>query len=133
QRFAPVRIEGDVEFGAPVLGWRLVARSALPVIAGARLGELFGTYNADTQKGALRAAGELNFAPGKVELQTLLPVLRGAVTRMSGAATYVADIAIAEGGISSSGETTLKNVGFVTNAASFEGIGGTVKLASLLP
>ncbi|MBX3492573.1 MAG: YdbH domain-containing protein [Parvibaculum sp.] len=133
QRFAPVRVEGDVTFGAPVLDWRLVARSALPAIAGSRLGDLTGSYNADTQKGNFRAAGELGFAPGKVELQTLLPVLLGKVTRMSGNASYVADISISEGGIASSGEATLMNVGFVTPAASFEGIGGTVKLASLLP
>ena len=133
QRFAPVRIEGDVAFGAPVLDWRLVARSALPAIAGARLGDFTGTYDAGTQKGNLRAAGEFNFAPGKVELQTLLPVMLGKVTRMSGNASYVANLSVSENGVSSSGETVLKEVGFVTPAATFEGLSGTVKLASLLP
>ncbi len=38
-----------------------------------------------------------------------------------------------ENGVSSSGETVLKEVGFVTPAATFEGLSGTVKLASLLP
>lgn len=133
QRFAPVRVEGDAKFVAPAADWRLVVRSALPAIAGARLAAVTGGYNVETQTGRVRAAGELNFAPGKLELQTLLPMLRGMLTRMNGSAAYVAEATISEGGFSSSGETTLKNVGFVTTAATFEGLSGTVKLASLLP
>lgn len=133
QRFAPVRIEGDAKLSGSALDWHFVARSALPAIAGTRLGDLTGRYNLDTQKGNLRVAGDLSFAPGKVELQTLLPALRGMMTRMSGKASYIADVTLAEGALGSSGEATLKNVGFVTTAATFDGLSGTVKLASLLP
>ncbi|MEX1153827.1 YdbH domain-containing protein [Parvibaculum sp.] len=133
QRFAPVRVEGDAGLAGPALDWRLVVRSALPSVAGARLADVTGAYNLDTQKGNIRAAGELGFSPGKVELQTLLPALRGMVTRMSGSAAYVAEVAVVDGGFTSSGETTLKNVGFVTTTATFAGASGTVKLASLLP
>lgn len=133
QRFAPVRVEGDATFADPAANWRLVVRSALPAIAGARLADVTGGYNVEAQTGRTRVAGELNFVPGKLELQTLLPVLRGRLTQMNGSAAYVAEAAISQGGLSSSGETTLKNVGFVTTAATFQGLSGTVKLASLLP
>ena len=133
QRFAPVRLEGDAKLAGAVIDWHFVVRSALPKIAGARLGDLTGRYDLEAQNGNARAVGTAAFSPGKVELQTLLPVLRGAVTRMSGKASYIADISIAEGRVASSGEATLNNVGFVTSAATFEGLNGTVKLASLLP
>ncbi|ABS63783.1 hypothetical protein Plav_2169 [Parvibaculum lavamentivorans DS-1] len=132
-RFAPLTIEGPIEFLQPVLSARLIARSALPAIRGARLGELTAQYDIAAGKGNLRASGNLEFAPGRLELQTVLPLLRGSVTRMSGKMSYTAEATLSDRGVTSSARATVSNLGFVTTAATAEGVEGNVRLASLLP
>ena len=133
ERFAPLTMEGHVEFLQPAIGAELVARSALPAIRGARLGNLVATYDMATGQGKVRASGDLSFSPGKLELQTVVPMLKGTVTRMGGKASYVAEAVLSDRGLTSSGHATLANLGFVASAATVEGLNGTVRLASLLP
>lgn len=133
ERFAPLTMEGRVEFLQPVISAELVARSALPAIRGARLGNLAATYDMATGQGKVRASGDLSFSPGKLELQTVVPMLKGTVTRMGGKASYVAEAVLSDRGLTSSGQATLANLGFVASAATVEGLNGTVRLASLLP
>lgn len=132
-RFAPVTVEGQVEFLSPSVTMDMVARSALPAIRGARLGHLTGSYDTVSGQGKARAVGNMEFSPGKLELQTILPMLKGTVTRMSGKANYTANATLKDGNFASVGEVTLSSVGFVASAATVEGVDGTVKLASLLP
>lgn len=133
ERIEPVTIEGHVEFLQPAISAELVARSALPPIRGARLGNLTAAYDMTTGQGKVRASGDLNFSPGKLELQAVVPMLKGTVTRMSGKASYVAEAVLSERGLTSSGHAMLANIGFVASAATVEGLDGTVRLASLLP
>lgn len=132
-RFAPVTVEGHAAFLSPSVSVDVVARSALPSIRGARLGNLTGSYDMTSGQGKARAAGNMEFSPGKLELQTVLPMLKGTVTRMSGKANYTANAVLKDGNFTSSGEVALSNIGFVASAATVEGVDGTVKLASLLP
>ncbi|MCF8469888.1 MAG: YdbH domain-containing protein [Parvibaculum sp.] len=133
QRFAPVTLEGHADFLAPSLSADLVARSAVPVIRGARLGNLSARYDLDQKRGTFEAAGALTMEPGKIEPQTLLPVLKGVMTQVSGKLGYRAAATLREGRLTSSGEVDLANVGFVASVATVAGLDGKVKLASLLP
>ncbi len=133
QRFAPVTLKGHADFLAPSLSAELVARSAVPAIRGARLGILSARYDLTEKRGTFEAAGALAMEPGKIEPQTVLPVLRGVMTRVSGKLGYRAVATLREGTLTSSGEVDLANVGFVASAATVAGLSGTVKLASLLP
>lgn len=133
ERFAPLRVEGPVEYVHGSLSADLVLRSALPSIAGARLANVKASYNAAAGRGQVRAQGDLAFTPGKLELQTLLPSFKGTIARMSGGLAYSANADLKDGNFTSSGVAKLSNVGFTASAATVEGVNGTVSLSSLLP
>ena len=133
ERFAPLRVEGPVEYVQGSLSADLVLRSALPSIAGARLANVKASYDTDAGRGQVRAQGDLAFTPGKLELQTLLPSLKGTIARMSGNLSYSANADLKDGNFASSGLAKLSNVGFTAFAATAEGVTGTVSLSSLLP
>lgn len=133
ERFAPVTLDGPVTMEGSRIEAALVARSALAAIRGARLAAIDAHYDRESGEGRVRAKGSLAFTPGKLELQTVLPVLKGMVTRMSGAASYTAEAKLGDGNLTTSGTVTLDDVGFVASAATVEGVNGTVQLASLLP
>lgn len=132
-RFAPVLVEGPVDYTQGSLAADLVLRSALPSLFGARLANVTASYDVGAGRGQARANGSLAFAPGKLELQTLLPSLKGKVARMSGNLVYSARADMKDGSFSSSGEAKFDKVGFVASAATVEGVSGTVTLSSLLP
>lgn len=132
-RFAPVFVEGPVDYAQGSLSADIVVRSALPQVSGVRLANLTASYDIGAGRGQVRANGDLAFTPGKLELQTLLPTLKGTVARMSGSLAYSARADLSNGGLATSGEAKLDNLGFVASAATVEGVSGTVKLSSLLP
>lgn len=133
ERFAPLRVEGAADYAGRKLSTDLVIRSALPAVAGARLADVTASYDRNSGRGQVRARGDLAFTPGKLELQTLLPALKGTIARMSGSLAYNARADIKDGNLSSSGEAKLADVGFVVSAATVEKVNGTVSLSSLLP
>lgn len=133
ERFAPVMLAGYVTMDGSQIDADIVVRSALAAIRGARLADIDADYDRSTGEGHVRANASLAFMPGKLELQTVLPVLKGRVTRMSGAATYRAEARLRDGNLATSGTVTLDNIGFVASAATVKGLNGTVQLASLLP
>jgi hypothetical protein len=133
ERFAPLRVEGPVKYAQGALSADFVLRSALPPIAGARLANVTASYDVPAGRGQVRANGDLAFTPGQLELQTLLPSLKGTVARMSGALSYSANASLKDGNFMSSGVAKLSKVGFTASAATVEGVSGTVSLSSLLP
>lgn len=133
ERFAPLRVEGPVEYAQGSLSADLVLRSALPSIAGARLANVKASYDVPAGRGQVRANGDLAFTPGKLELQTLLPSFKGMIARMSGSLSYSANADLKDGSLASSGVAKLNNLGFTASAATVEGVNGTVSLSSLLP
>lgn len=133
ERFAPIRIEGPLDYAERRLAADLIIRSALPAVDGARLANVTASYAVDSGRGQVRARGDLSFAPGKLELQTLLPTLKGTIARMSGSVAYDARADLRDGNFSSSGEVKLTDVGFVAAAATVGKVNGTVVLSSLLP
>lgn len=133
ERFAPVLVEGPMTMQGERIETSLVIRSALPAIRGARLANVDADFNRSKGEGTMRAQGDLSFAPGKLELQTVLPMLRGMMTDMSGRLSYSAQARFTGGGLSTSGMATLSDVGLVAPAASVKGVSGTVRLSSLVP
>lgn len=133
ERFAPIRIEGPLDYAKCRLAADLVIRSALPAVDGARLANVSASYEVDSGRGEVRARGDLSFAPGKLELQTLLPALKGTVARMNGSLAYDARANLQDGNFASSGQARLMDVGFAASAATVEKVNGTVSLSSLLP
>lgn len=133
ERFAPLRVEGPVEYTQGSLSADFVLRSALPSIAGARLANVTASYDVPAGRGQVHANGDLAFTPGKLELQTLLPSLKGTIARMSGSLSYSANASLKDGSFASSGVAKLSNLGFTASAATAEGVNGTVTLSSLLP
>jgi hypothetical protein len=133
ERFAPVLVEGPITMQGERIETALVVRSALPAIRGARLANIDADFNRSKGEGTVRAQGDLSFAPGKLELQTVLPVLKGIMTDMSGGLSYSAQARFTGGGLSTSGMATLSDVGLVAPAATVKGVSGTVQLSSLVP
>ncbi|MEQ8380508.1 intermembrane phospholipid transport protein YdbH family protein [Parvibaculum sp.] len=133
ERFAPVTLEGPAIMEGSLIEADLVVRSALPAIRGARLADIDARYDRAAGKGRVHANASITFKPDKLELQTVLPVLKGVVTRMKGAATYSAEARLDDGNLATAGTVTLDNVGFVASAATVEGVNGTVQLSSLFP
>jgi hypothetical protein len=133
ERFAPVTLEGPAVMDGSLIEADLVVRSALPAIRGARLADIDASYDRTAGKGRVHANASIAFKPDKLELQTILPVLKGVVTRMKGEATYSAEARLDEGNLATWGTATLDNVGFVASAATVEGVNGTVRFSSLFP
>ena len=133
ERFAPVTLDGDVTMEGATIEADLVARSALASIRGARLANIDARYDRSAGEGRLHAQASLAFSPGKLELQTVLPMLKGVVTRMSGTASYSAEARVRDGGLATGATVKLDDVGFFSAAAEVEGVNGTVALSSLLP
>lgn len=132
-RFAPVTIEGPVTMVKRRIEAKFVARSALPAIRGARLANVDARFDIAKGEGEISADGDLAFAPGKLELQTVLPMLNEAVTQTSGGMSYSAQARLSRAGLSTSGKATLKELGFVAPSASARGIGGVINFRSLVP
>jgi hypothetical protein len=133
ERFAPVLVEGPMTMEGARIETSLIVRSALPVIRGARLANIDADFDRAKGEGNVRAQAELAFAPGKLELQTVLPMLKGMMTNMSGGLSYSAQARFTGGGLSTSGMATLSDVGLVAPAATVKGVSGTVRLSSLVP
>jgi hypothetical protein len=112
---------------------RLVVRSALPAIRGTRLSNINAHYDIAKGEGGIIADGDMALAPGKLELQTVLPFLKDRVTQTSGGVSYSAQAKFSHAGLATSGRATLKDLGLVTSSASARGISGVVNLGNLLP
>lgn len=132
-RFEPIDIAGKINFDGRALTLAADGRSASPKASGAELAKISGQYDLSAASGAVRVTGSLAFTPGKLEPQILFPVLKGLMTNVQGKASYQADISIARGALRSSGEVSLAGIGFDAYSASFAGLTGTVRLASLAP
>lgn len=133
ERFAPVTIEGPVTVDKRRVDTRLVVRSALPAIRGTRLSNINAHYDIAKGEGGIIADGDMALAPGKLELQTVLPFLKDRVTQTSGGVSYSAQAKFSHAGLATSGRATLKDLGLVTSSASARGISGVVNLGNLLP
>ncbi|MFN4339455.1 YdbH domain-containing protein [Parvibaculum sp.] len=133
ERFAPVTIEGPVTVDKGRVDTRLVVRSALPAIRGTRLSNINAHYDIAKGEGGIIADGDMALAPGKLELQTVLPFLKDRVTQTSGGVSYSAQAKFSHAGLATSGRATLKDLGLVTSSASARGISGVVNLGNLLP
>lgn len=133
ERFAPVTIEGPVTVDKRRIDTKLVVRSALPAIRGTRLSNINAHYDIAKGEGGIIADGDMALAPGKLELQTVLPFLKDRVTQTSGGVSYSAQAKFSHAGLATSGRATLKDLGLVTSSASARGISGVVNLGNLLP
>lgn len=133
ERFAPVTIEGPVTVDKRRVDTKLVVRSALPAIRGTRLSNINAHYDIAKGEGGIIADGDMALAPGKLELQTVLPFLKDRVTQTSGGVSYSAQAKFSHAGLATSGRATLKDLGLVTSSASARGISGVVNLGNLLP
>lgn len=133
ERFAPVTVEGPVTMVKRRIESKLVVRSALPSIRGARLADVDARFDIVKGEGEISAKGDLAFAPGKLELQTVLPLVRDMVVQTSGGLSYSAQAKLSPTGLATSGRATLKELGFVSSSASARGISGVVNLRSLVP
>lgn len=133
ERFAPVTIEGPVTVDKRRVDTKLVVRSALPAIRGTRLFNINAHYDIAKGEGGIIADGDMALAPGKLELQTVLPFLKDRVTQTSGSVSYSAQAKFSHAGLATSGRATLKDLGLVTSSASARGISGVVNLGNLLP
>ncbi|MDX5367483.1 MAG: hypothetical protein LPK90_13920, partial [Alphaproteobacteria bacterium] len=83
-RFAPVTIEGPVTMSKRRVEATFVARSAVPAIRGARLANIDGRFDFARGEADVSVSGNLALAPGKLELQTVLPVLKDRIMQTSG-------------------------------------------------
>lgn len=133
ERFAPVTIEGPLTMVRRQIEAKLVVRSALPAIRGARLANIDGRFDIAKGEGEMRANGDLALAPGKLELQTILPVFKDAVMQMSGGLSYSAQARLSGTGLATSGRVTLKDTGFVAAAVTARGVSGVVNFKNLVP
>lgn len=132
-RFQPVDFTGRADLDGQRLTLGATARSTAPGSTGVELAKISGDYDLAAAKGAARVSGALVFAPGKLEPQTVLPVLKGMATDVGGKLSYRADFTVSAGQMGSSGEVVLTGIGFEAYTAKFGGLTGTVKLASLMP
>jgi len=133
-RFAPVEFRGGAAFDGDVLTLDMEARSAAKGAGGgAALGRLTGRYSLASASGGAHMAGALVFERGKLEPQTVLPVLKGLVANAEGRVSYAGDVSLAKGALASSGRVTLDGLGFAAYSARFSGLDGKVELASLVP
>jgi hypothetical protein len=133
ERFAPVTIEGPVTMSKRRIEAKFVARSAVPSIRGARLANIDGLFDFIKGEANVNVTADLAFAPGKLELQTVLPMLGGSVSQMSGALAYSAQAKLSSKGLSTSGKARLDNLGFAASSVTARGVSGEVDLKSLLP
>ncbi|HUD49965.1 YdbH domain-containing protein [Parvibaculum sp.] len=132
-RFQPVDFTGRADLDGQRLTLGATARSTAPGSTGVELAKISGDYDLAAAKGAARVSGALVFAPGKLEPQTVLPVLKGLATNVGGKLTYRADFTVSAGQMGSSGEVVLTGIGFEAYTAKIGGLTGPVKLASLMP
>lgn len=133
ERFAPATIEGPVTMAKRRIEAKLVARSAVPAIRGARLANVDARFDITMGEGEISANGDLAFVPGKLEPQTVLPLLKDTVAQTSGGLSYSAQAKLSHTGLATSGRATLKDLGFVASSASARGISGVINLRSLVP
>lgn len=132
-RFAPVSLEGPVTMTGGRIEGKLVVRSAVPSIRGSRLANINAKFDLAKGEGQVSAAGDLSFAPGRLEPHTVLPMLGGTVLQVSGGLSYSAEAKFSGTGLATSGSATLRDVGFVSSAATLRGIDGKVVFSRLVP
>jgi len=133
-RFAPLALQGKVDLA----GRRLVF--ALDAAAGGAGGEtqhvahIDGAHDLDTSEGeAALALDKLTFAQGALQPDMLLPLLRGTITRASGAVGGKASFAWGAQGFRSEANLALYDLGFHAGFAELQGVNGKVALSSLFP
>ena len=133
ERFAPVTLEGPVRMGNRQIEGNLVLRSAVPSIRGARLANVDAMIDLEKGEGSLRANGDLTLAPGQIELQTMFPMLKGAIARSSGGLSYNAMARLSRSGLSTSGNIVLNDAAIVASGATIGGVSGLIRLSSIVP
>lgn len=132
-RFAPAVVSASLSldgFAGEITGPATLATPTGRVLVRAEL-----THDAARQAGQARVtAGPLEFSPGGLQPQALLPVLAGHVTEVAGQVDLSGRVAwTAQGITASSGILKLSGLGFHTLAAQFAGIDGKIDLAALWP
>ena len=133
QRFAPVMLEGPVSMDNRQIEGNLILRSAVPSIRGARLANIDARIDLEKGEGRLRARGDLALAPGKIELQTIFPMLKSAVSQSSGGLSYNAVARLSRSGLSTSADIVLNDAGIVASGATVRGVSGPIRLSSIVP
>lgn len=132
-RFEPIDFSGTVQLDGDILTAEAEGRSLSAKAQGVPLGKISGRYDLKAASGNAQLAGDLAFSPGKLEPQSLFPVLKGLMANVQGKAAYKADFSIAKGALRSSGQLALTQVGFDAYSAKVAGLNGTTKLSSLVP
>jgi hypothetical protein len=129
-RIAALALSGKVDVAGESVSFRLDAAAE----GAGRFAQLNGEH--DFKSGAGRsslALERITFAPDALQPPMLLPLLRGLVTRASGAVDGTAELAWGEAGFRSEARLNLRALGFHAGFVEFAGVEGTVSLSDLFP
>lgn len=131
--FQPVMLDAHLQLTGKQLTFEADGRSAPANGEGIALTKITGQYDIDKATASAKAQGTLHFVAGKFEPKNLSPALKDIVRDVSGDVSYTADFSFAKSKLTSSGNATLKGIGFSVGPTVVAGVAGTVRLSSLLP
>lgn len=129
-RFAPLSLKGRMDLARPNAVFSLDAS----VEGVGPVAHITGKHDIEADRGAAELALEsLSFAPGALQPEALLPLLRGRIARASGMVAGTARFSWDAEGFSSGASLDLTNLGFEAGFATLRGVEGMVRLSSLFP
>lgn len=134
-RFVPITLTGTTDIVPGEETERLVNFAFDASAEGAGVfARATGTHQLDAGVGSAEVRlPPLTFGPGGLAPERLLPLLRGQVTAAKGTLEGTAALTWGGQSLTSRAEVTARALGFAMPFGQFDGINGTVKLASLLP